>query len=205
MTVASLSDNKGVMSKLFFRYGAMNSGKSTALLQVAHNYEERDQSVILVKPAIDTKGKTHVVSRLGVSRQVDILLGPSENLKEAVATSQALHPKEAKPIACVLIDEAQFLTPAQVDQALEVAIYLHLPVIAYGLRTDFRTQSFPGSQRLLEVAHRLEEMKTICRCGRKAIFNARLINTGKTKEGSQVMIDEGNVRYEAQCAECYLA
>src|SRR6056300_1745015 len=110
------------MSKLFFRYGAMNSGKSTALLQVAHNYEERDQSVILIKPAVDTKGKTHVMSRLGVSRQVDILLGPSENLKEAVAGKRAWHPTDVKPIACVLIDEAQFLTPAQVDQALEVAI-----------------------------------------------------------------------------------
>lgn len=193
------------MSKLFFRYGAMNSGKSTALLQVAHNYEERDQSVILVKPAVDTKGKTNVVSRLGVSRQVDILLGPSENLREAVAIKQTRHTDTGKPIACVLIDEAQFLTPAQVDQALEVAIYLNLPVIAYGLRTDFRTQSFPGSQRLLEIAHTLEEMKTICRCGQKAIFNARLTDTGKTKEGSQVMIDEGAVCYEAQCAECYLS
>ena len=193
------------MSKLFFRYGAMNSGKSTALLQVAHNYEERDQSVILVKPAVDTKGKTNVVSRLGVSRQVDILLGPSENLREAVAIKQTRHTDTGKPIACVLIDEAQFLTPAQVDQALKVAIYLNLPVIAYGLRTDFRTQSVPGSQRLLEVAHTLEEMKTICRCGRKAIFNARLTDSGKTKEGSQVMIDEGSVRYEAQCAECYLS
>ena len=192
------------MSKLFFRYGAMNSGKSTAMLQVAHNYEERGQSVVLVKPAVDTKGNDQIVSRLGVSRPAHIVLAPEHNLRTAVAT-QVQQTSVAGPVpACVLIDEAQFLTPEQVDQALEVAVFDELPVIAFGIRTDFRTRAFPGSLRLLEVAHVLEEMKNICSCGRKAIFNARLSNDGMTREGDQVMIDGSGVEYEARCARCYL-
>ena len=111
------------MSKLFFRYGAMNSGKSTAMLQVAHNYEERGQSVVLVKPAVDTKGNDQIVSRLGVSRPAHIVLAPDHNLRTAVATQVQQTRVEGPVPACVLIDEAQFLTPEQVDQALEVAVF----------------------------------------------------------------------------------
>ena len=107
-------------------------------------------------------------------------------------------------LACVLIDEAQFLEPAQVDAALEIAVLDDLPVVAFGIRTDFRRRAFPGSLRLLEVAHSLEEMKTICRCGEKAIFNARLGESGMTHEGHQIMIDAPGVTYEALCAHCYL-
>ena len=190
------------MSKLFFRYGAMNSGKSTALLQVAHNYEERGQRVALLKPAIDTKGGDAVVSRLGVTRPADIVLKPEDSLRQAVID---LGESSSEKPDCLLIDEAQFLTPAQVDEALEVAVFEHIPVIAYGIRTDFRTRAFPGSQRLMEVAHKLEELKTICRCGRKAIFNARITDDGIAVEGAQVMIDEQEARYEALCAGCYLS
>ena len=189
------------MSKLFFRYGAMNSGKSTAMLQVAHNYEERDQRVVLVKSSVDTKGNDQIVSRLGVTRTADILLSPGEDLRAA------LHERDAEygqDIACTLIDEAQFLTPEQVDQALAVAVLDGIPVVAFGIRTDFRTRAFPGSQRLMEVAHSLQEMKTICRCGSKAIFNARLGEQGIIREGDQVMIDGEQARYEALCARCYL-
>lgn len=189
------------MSKLFFRYGAMNSGKSTAMLQVAHNYEERDQSVVLVKSLVDTKGNDQIVSRLGVTRTADILLSPGRDLRAA------LHERETEAgrrIACVLVDEAQFLTPEQVDQALAVAVLDGIPVVAFGIRTDFRTRAFPGSQRLMEVAHSLQEMKTICRCGNKAIFNARLGERGILREGDQVMIDGEQARYEALCARCYL-
>ncbi|NDH40006.1 MAG: hypothetical protein EBY45_06230 [Gammaproteobacteria bacterium] len=105
---------------------------------------------------------------------------------------------------CVLIDEAQFLSPAQVDQALATAVLDDTPVLAYGIRTDFQTRSFPGSQRLMEIAHALEEMKTICRCGKKAIFNARLKDGAVVREGSQVMIDGDDAEYEARCARCYL-
>ena len=189
------------MSKLFFRYGAMNSGKSTAMLQVAHNYEERDQRVVLVKSSVDTKGNDQIVSRLGVTRTADILLSPGQDLRAALNERDT---ESGHEIACVLIDEAQFLTPEQVDQALAVAVLDGIPVVAFGIRTDFRTRAFPGSQRLMEVAHSLQEMKTICRCGSKAIFNARLGEQGIIREGDQVMIDGEQARYEALCARCYL-
>lgn len=189
------------MSKLFFRYGAMNSGKSTAMLQVAHNYEERDQCVVLVKSSVDTKGNDQIVSRLGVTRRADILLSPGQDLRAALRERDA---ESSQDIACVLIDEAQFLTSEQVDQALAVAVLDGIPVVAFGIRTDFRTRAFPGSQRLMEVAHSLQEMKTICRCGSKAIFNARLGEQGIIREGDQVMIDGEQARYEALCARCYL-
>ncbi len=182
----------------------MNSGKSTALLQVAHNYEERGQSVAVVKPALDTKGNDQIVSRLGVSRTADILLAPGEDLRARVEGLRHSRPSSESALACVLIDEAQFLEPEQVDGALEIAVFDNLPVVAFGIRTDFRRQAFPGSLRLLEVAHALEEMKTICRCGEKAIFNARLGESGMTHEGQQIMIDAPGVTYEALCAHCYL-
>lgn len=192
------------MSKLFFRYGAMNSGKSTAMLQVAHNYEERGQRVVLVKSTVDTKGDDQIVSRLGVSRRADILLSPGQDLRASLTSLCQQRAAEERTLGCVLIDEAQFLTPEQVDQALEIAVLDDIPVVAFGIRTDFRTRSFPGSQRLMEVAHSLQEMKTICRCGSKAIFNARLGEQGIIREGEQVMIDGDNARYEALCARCYL-
>ena len=188
------------MTKLFFRYGAMNSGKSTAVLQVAHNYEERDQRVVLVKSSVDTKGDDQIVSRLGVTRRADLLLSPGQDLRAALQTLSA----RIYGVGCVLIDEAQFLTPEQVDQALAIAVLDEIPVVAFGIRTDFRTKAFPGSQRLMEVAHSLQEMKTICRCGNKAIFNARLGEHGIIREGEQVMIDGESARYEALCARCYL-
>ena len=186
------------MSKLFFRYGAMNSGKSTAMLQVAHNYEERGQHVLLIKPAKDTKGDDQIVSRLGVARSADLVLLPDQNLRATFhALSHALSEQrdsEQQRVACLLIDEAQFLTPEQVDQALAIAVLDDIPVVAFGIRTDFRTRAFPGSRRLMEVAHSLQEMKTICRCGKKAIFNARLGDAGIVREGEQVVIDGDNVR-----------
>jgi thymidine kinase len=192
------------MGKLYFRHGAMNSGKSTALLQAAHNYEERDQVVLLAKPAIDTKGDSKIDSRLGVAREVDFLITPEANLrtvfKEASEASEAF---TGKKVACLLIDEAQFLSTAQVDQALEIAVLDGVPVLAYGIRTDFQTKGFPGSIRLLEIAHSLEELKTICRCGRKAMFNARRMNGKFIFDGDQVAIDGDKVTYESLCAACY--
>ena len=197
--------SREAMSKLFFRYGAMNSGKSTALLQVAHNYEEREQAVLLAKPRVDTKGQDQVVSRLGVNRSVDLMIHSQENLRHRFNTLRAERDQTGPAVACLLIDEAQFLSSAQVDQALAIAVFDNIPVLAYGIRTDFRTQSFPGSQRLLEVAHSLEEMKTICRCGSKAIFTARMGPDGIDRDGEQIKIDAGDVRYEALCGRCYLS
>jgi len=188
------------MGKLYFRHGAMNSGKSTALLQVAFNYEERGQKVVLVKPAIDTKGEKSVVSRLGMVRDVDFLVLPHENLREKFAQFANESPTK---IDCMLIDEAQFLTREQVDQAMEIAVLDGVPVLAYGIRTDFLTNGFPGSIRLLEIAHSLEELKTICRCGKKAMFNARLKNGQFVFDGDQVAIDGEEVTYESLCPNCY--
>ncbi len=191
------------MSKLYFRYGAMNSGKSTALLQAAFNYEERSQHVLLAKPAIDSKGDRKIVSRLGVTREVDFLVEPKDNLRELFNRHRSDF-SDGREIACLLIDEAQFITPEQVDQALELAVLDGVPVLAYGIRTDFQTKSFPGSRRLLEIAHSLEELKTICRCGRKAMFNGRVLNGEFTFDGEQVAIDGDQVSYESLCAACYL-
>jgi thymidine kinase len=192
------------MSKLYFRHGAMNSGKSTALLQAAHNYEERGQSVLLAKPAVDTKGDTAILSRLGVDRHVDFLVTPDLNLRtEFQKRSTVQRETTGKRVACLLIDEAQFLTRDQVDQALEIAVLDDVPVLAFGIRTDFLTNGFPGSLRLLEIAHSLEELKTICRCGKKAMFNGRKINGDFVFDGAQVAIDGEEVTYESLCPSCY--
>ncbi len=198
----------------------MNSGKSTALLQAAYNYEERGQRVLLAKPAVDTKGADEISSRLGVNRTVDFLIGATDNLRTLVTqhrervrqdAAQTLLPEDPAAaevdVACLLIDEAQFLTPTQVDDLLRVVVEDGLPALAYGIRTDFQTRAFPGSARLLELAHSLEELKTICRCGRKALFNARLVGGAFVFDGDQVAIDElsaDRVTYESMCAECYL-
>ncbi|MDH6181855.1 thymidine kinase [Microbacteriaceae bacterium SG_E_30_P1] len=187
------------MSKLYFRYGAMNSGKSTALLQAAFNYEERGQRVLLAKPMIDTKGDNDIVSRLGVRRPVDFTVAPGEDLLNAFVRNRG-----TEPVACLLIDEAQFLTESQVDDLLRIAIVEKVPVLAYGIRTDFQTIAFPGSRRLLEIAHSLEELKTICRCGRKAVFNARKVGDRFIFDGDQVAIDGVDVTYESLCGACYL-
>ncbi len=184
----------------------MNSGKSTALLQAAHNYEERDQHVLLAKPAVDIKGEKAITSRLGVDREVDFLITPELDLRKEFATRVAQFKQQTgSNIACLLIDEAQFLTREQVDQALEIAVLDGVPVLAYGIRTDFLTNGFPGSLRLLEIAHSLEELKTICRCGRKAMFNGRKLDGKFVFDGEQVAIDGVHVTYESLCPTCYFA
>ena len=195
------------MAKLYFRYGAMNSGKSTALLQAAYNYEERGQHVLLAKPAIDTKGAERISSRLGVERTVDFLVAPTDGIRAAFHAHRDRVREGGADVACLLIDEAQFLTPEQVDDLLRIVVEDDIPVLAYGIRTDFQTRAFPGSARLLELAHSLEELKTICRCGRKALYNARLVGGRFVFEGDQIAIDQLDadaVTYESMCAECYL-
>ena len=188
------------MAKLYFRYGAMNSGKSTALMQVAHNYEERGMRVLIIKPSIDTKGGEKLVSRLGVERRVDVALTPDMDPLETVRADIAVHGS----LACVLTDESQFFTAAQAESLFMVTVELSVPVIAYGLRTDFSLKGFPGSTRLLELAHNIEEMKTICTCGRKAICNCRKVNGQFVFEGEQVAIDlENDVQYVSMCPQCY--
>ena len=188
------------MSKLYFRYGAMNSGKSTHLMQVAYNYEERGMRVILMKPSTDKKGGNKLVSRLGVVREVDILVKKEENILNLVKNNL----KEYGKLDCILVDEVQFLKKEQIDQLFEIAVTLNIPIICYGLRTDFKMEGFEGSERLLLLAHSIEEMKTICKCGNKALLNARKINDRFVFEGEQVAIDNmDNVTYESLCGECY--
>lgn len=191
-----------MMGKLYFRYGAMNSGKSTALLQVAHNYEERGMHVLLIKPEIDSKGNDTVVSRLGISRKVDLLVTNDMDVAQAIVQ----YSKDVARVDCVLVDEAQFLSKTHIDQLFDVTVTHNIPVICYGLRTDFQRELFPGSERLFALAHTLEELKTICRCGKKALFVGRKINGIYTFEGSQVAIDgEAEVTYESLCGHCYHA
>jgi len=174
----------------------MNAGKSTNLLQAAYNYEERGQRVIIAKPSIDTKSD-RVLSRLGVSAEVNWHVTPEVDVRELLR-------QETSKVDCILVDEAQFLSPEQVDQFFYIAVQEDIPVLAYGIRSDFATKSFPGSMRLLEIAHSLEEMKTICRCGRKALFNGRKIDGEFVKEGSQVAIDGQQAEYESLCGNCYI-
>jgi thymidine kinase len=202
------------MAKLYFRFGAMNSGKSTSMLQAAYNYEERGHRVLVTKPAIDTRGQMEIVSRLGFTRQADYLLAPDTDAYLKFQQNRERTVKRFnRDVSALLVDEAQFLTEAQVDDLLRIAILEDIPVLAYGIRTDFQTVAFPGSRRLLEIAHSLEELKTICRCGRKAIFNARKINGVFVFDGNQVAIDTSTeeseagsfeVLYEPLCGQCYL-
>lgn len=184
------------MSKLYFRYGAMNCGKTTSLLQVAHNYEERGMKVVLIKPSIDTKASDRVSSRIGVERTVDHLVRPDEKLRGYL--SMLIGNTD-----CILVDEAQFLSESQVEELFVFCKTIGIPVICFGLRADFRTNLFPGSKRLFELADEIEELYTICRCGRKARFNARIVNGEFTLDGDQVAID-GDVSYESLCGKCYL-
>lgn len=187
------------MSKLYFRYGAMNCGKSTNLLQVAHNYEERGMKIILIKPIIDTKGDDKISSRLGVERKVDLLA-----TKEVDIYNHILLLNKQENIDCILVDEAQFFTQEQAQQLFNIAVKLNIPTICYGLRTDFQMNGFPGSTRLLELAHSIEELKTICTCGKKAIFNGRKINGKFVFKGEQIAIDDNDlIEYQSLCAKCY--
>ena len=188
------------MSKLYFRYGAMNSGKSTHPMQVAYNYEERGMKVLVIKPKVDEKGGEILVSRLGVGRKADLLIDYNDNILEIVKAKV----EKSEKINCILVDEVQFFKSIQIDQLFEIAVTMDIPIICYGLRTDFKMNGFEGSTRLLLLAHSIEEMKTICSCGKKAVFNGRKINGRFVFEGEQIAIDEQNdVTYESLCGECY--
>jgi thymidine kinase len=180
------------MAKLYFRFAAMNAGKSTALLQIAYNYEERGQTVDLYTAQVDNRyGIGKIASRLGVTREAATF--------DADTFFTDIYREKPGP-SCVLIDEAQFLSERQVRELHRLAHTSATPVICYGLRSDFQGNPFPGSKALLTLADDLEEMKTICRCGRKATMNVRLDQHGKrVTEGDQVEIG-GNDRYEAVCA-----
>lgn len=188
------------MSKLYFRYGAMNCGKSTAIMQVGYNYYERGMNAMIMKPMIDTKGDDKVISRLGIEKKVDFLISEKDDVFEMVKD----YKETKKNIDCLLVDEVQFFKAYHIDQLLKVAVILNIPVICYGLRTDFLMNGFEGSARLLLVAHTIEELKTICTCGRKATLNGRKVNGNYVFEGEQLAIDgENHVEYQSLCTSCY--
>jgi len=182
------------MSKVYFYYSAMNAGKSTILLQSSYNYRERGMRTLLFVPALDTRSGTgRIQSRIGLASEA-FGLQAGDDLLERVRGAHS-----TEPVACVLIDEAQFLTPMQVRQATDIADTLRIPVLCYGLRTDFQGRLFPGSAELLALADNLIELKTICHCGRKATMNLRVAADGKAvRDGEQVEIG-GNDRYVAMC------
>ncbi|HNC23376.1 MAG TPA: thymidine kinase [Opitutaceae bacterium] len=182
------------MAKLYFYYAAMNAGKSTVLLQSSYNYQERGMRTLMFAPVLDTRaGYGRIQSRIGLAS--DAL--PLRADDDLLAVIRAEHDKA--PVACVFVDEAQFISPAQVRQLAEVADGLNIPVLCYGLRTDFQAKLFPGSAELLALADDLIELKTICHCGRKATMNLRVAEDGTAvREGAQVEIG-GNDRYVAVC------
>lgn len=181
------------MAKLYFRYSAMNAGKTTQLLQVKYNYEERGQNVLLLKPAIDNRQVAdQVISRIGLASDA-VIIDSTIDLLELVKQAMVEH-----EVNCLLIDEAQFITRPQVLQLCRIVDNMGIPVIAYGLRSDFRGNLFPGSEALLALADSIEELKTICWCGKKAIMNTRLLNGKAVYEGEQVQIG-GNESYISLC------
>ena len=186
------------MAKVYFYYAAMNAGKSTVLLQASYNYRERGMRTLLFTPSVDNRyGSGRIESRIGL-RSGAISLAPGDNILTRVRAEHA-----ENPVACVLLDEVQFLTAEQVWQLTDIADTLDIPVLCYGLRTDFQGKLFPGSASLLGLADELTELKTICHCGRKATMNLRLDARGRAvKQGAQVEIG-GNDRYVAMCRRHY--
>ena len=184
------------MSKLYFKYGAMGSSKSAQALITKFNYEELGMTVWLIKPSIDTRDGADVVkSRIGLSATAQIIT-PEANIIEEY------HKVGRHDV--IIADEAQFFTSAQIDQLRELVDDEDLPVLCFGLRTDFLTHFFPGAQRLMELADSLTEIKTVCACGRKATVNARIDENGRvTTEGDQVLLG-GNDRYIAMCHKCWM-
>jgi thymidine kinase len=182
------------VAKLYFKYGAMGSSKTAQALITKFNYEERGMTVLLLKPKIDIRdGENTVKSRIGLNA-------------EAVTVSAAAHISDIlKSTRCdvIIVDECQFLTPEQVDELRYIVDVDNIPVLCYGLRTDFRTKLFPGSARLFEVSDSISEIKMICSCGSKAIFNARFDSDGNIiTEGEQIEIG-GNEKYLSMCSKCY--
>lgn len=180
------------MAKLYFKYGVMGSSKTAQALITKFNYENNGSKVLFIKPATDTRdGENIVKSRIGLSSEVTIL---KEN--------EVLDVPDVSRYDVIICDESQFFTPEQIDNFKDIAVFLGIPVLCYGLLTDFQTNLFPGSKRLIELADSLQEIKMVCRCGRKATVNARVVDGRIVREGEQVMLG-GNEFYEAMCYGCW--
>lgn len=188
------------MANLEYRYGPMNSGKSMAVLQMAYNYEENNKKVILVKSVVDTKGGDYLVSRIGPKRKIGIKLDKNESLLDDKYITLISN------MDAILVDEAQFLTKKQVEDLWFIAKEKNIPVICFGLKTNFKSEFFEGSKRLFELSDKFKELETICSCGTKARFNARKVNGEFMMEGTEVEIDgsKNTIEYVPLCGKCYL-
>lgn len=182
------------MAKLYFRYGTVGSAKTLNLLAVAHNYRQQGKQVLLLKPELDTRfGKDQIQSRAGLQMQADILVNQGTNLLE----------QNYANISCILVDEVQFLSMEHVDQLRAISLTLRIPVICYGLRTDFRTKLFPGSLRLMEVADSIDEVKATCFfCNKKSIVNIKHVDGKATLDGPTVQLG-AEEKYLPTCYHCY--
>ena len=191
------------MAKLYFRYGAMGSSKSANILMVRYNYEERGQYAILLKPRTDDRDGEHKIqSRIGVSapaEYVDDFLKEISKLWNGKETEYLYH---GKKVNAILVDEAQFLSPEEVDALSDIVDFYEIPVLCYGLRTDFLNHLFPGSRRLMEIADVIEEVPTVCWCGKRAQCNTRYSNGKIVREGAQIMLGS-NESYVALCRKHY--
>ena len=187
------------MEKLYFKYGAMGSSKTAQALITKYNYEENDMRVWLIKPSADTRDGAQILrSRIGLEARVDVIT-PALDVYRLF--------EETKKDQCdvIIVDECQFLVPEQIDQLRSVVNDFGVPVLCFGLRTDFQTRLFPGSRRLMELADVIEEIKTMCDCGAKATVNARIDGEGHiVTQGAQVVLG-GNDSYIAMCHKCYVA
>lgn len=186
------------MAKLNFKYATMNSGKTLDLIRMAHNYEENGYNVLLLKPAVDTKGEKCIESRVGLKRQVDYLIEKNDNIIDKISSN-------LKDITCIFVDEVQFLSKKQIDELFLISKVFDINVICYGLRLNFKMEAFEGSKRLLEIAEELEELKTICKCGNIARYLGRKVNGNYVLKGDEIVIDgTDNVEYISLCGDCYL-
>ena len=186
------------MAKLYFKYGAMGSSKTAQALITKYNYEENDMSVWLIKPSADTRDGAAVLrSRIGLEAKVDVITPAIDVYRLFQETKQG-------QCDVIIVDECQFLVPEQIDQLRSIVNDFSIPVLCFGLRTDFRTRLFPGSLRLMELADAIEEIKTMCDCGTKATINARIDSEGFiVTQGAQVVLG-GNDSYIAMCHRCYI-
>ena len=186
------------MAKLYFKYGAMGSSKTAQALITKYNYEENDLSVWLIKPSADTRdGQAILRSRIGLEATVEVI-SPEKDVYQLFIDTRKGH------CDAIIVDECQFLTGVQIDQLRAIVNDFNVPVMCFGLRTDFQTKLFPGSMRLMEVADAIQEIKTMCDCGAKATVNARIDCNGHiVTEGAQVVLG-GNDSYIAMCHRCYI-
>jgi thymidine kinase len=186
------------MAKLYFKYGAMGSSKTAQALITKYNYEENDMKVWLIKPSADTRDGLYMLrSRIGLEAPVEIMT-PEQDIYECFCATQG------KACDAVIVDECQFLQEEQIDQLRRIVDDYNIPVMCFGLRTDFQTKLFPGSRRLMEIADAIQEIKTICDCAAKATVNARIDSDGYiVTEGAQVQLG-GNDSYIAMCHRCYI-